>query len=64
MLDFSGLEQPGDYQLRVESGETLLDGSASPVRVGRDQLWHQSWYAVSLEQLDVRAANAYRPEGG
>ena len=64
VLDFSGLEQPGDYQLRVESGETLLDGSASPVRVGRDQLWHQSWYAVSLEQLDVRAANAYRPEGG
>lgn len=64
VLDFSGLEQPGDYQLRVESGETLLAGSASPVRVGRDQLWHQSWYAVSLEQLDVRAANAYRPEGG
>lgn len=64
VLDFSGLEQPGDYQLRVESGETLLDGSASPVRVGREQLWQQSWYAVSLEQLDVRAANAYRSEGG
>ena len=65
-LELAGFHWPGaaDYQLCVESGETLLAESASPVRVGREQLWQQSWYAVSLEQLDVRAANAYRSEGG
>ena len=64
VLDFSALEQPGDYYLIVQREEKVLAAGFLPVRVGREQLWQQSWYAVSLEQLDVRAANAYRSEGG
>ena len=62
IADFSSLEKAGEYQLQICCGEDVTTAD-TVVHIGNGMLWHKTWHACSLGQLDVRASNCY-PEGG
>lgn len=55
--DFSGLNQAGEYTLRILEGEReVLRGEG--LRVGNNILWEESVTRVALDQLEERARRA------
>ena len=64
VVDFPKFDIPGDYLLRVMSNESEVKEAKNHIHIGNSLLWHETWYPVSVGQLDVRAAYSYKLEGG
>ncbi len=64
--DISECEKPGAYYLVLREGKNKLLASDKklPVKIGKDILWKESWYATALAHLHIRDSLSYKPEGG
>ena len=61
-IDFSGIETPGIYEIKVKSGNKMIVKSDS-FKVGYNILWEETIHDVAIEQFEVRASQARYNKG-
>lgn len=62
IVDFSELEQPGAYLVKVMDG-TRIVGETDAFTVANHRLWNETITAVALDQLEERAKRARNGNG-
>ena len=58
ILDFSGIEEPGEYRLAVTGGGGKPLFESEPFRIGPYTLWDATATAVALDQMEERVRRA------
>ncbi|BDD10116.1 hypothetical protein FUAX_25480 [Fulvitalea axinellae] len=63
--DFSKLEKKGEYYIQLKIGDNEISSDPSaPISIKKDVLWNSTWELTTLHQLEIRAKESYKPEGG